>query len=247
MSVRRDLNPILLDSKSMTVRNFNPRIRSKRLLDTIENLARVVSIGVFLDGENSGLTRRDGTPILIAALDPGANPLINNNNLDGTCQKDNHQEDVDPATVDATLLGAMISRNAFAHVGGPYVTDKNGKINYNLNLRGYNLDGLPESREKDNYAGFDLYHEGDSGDAIIVLSSGSSTTTNVLPSGQTDTTINYEDGETMRMRITGIQQGSLTDRTILWERRVTDSAICAGGMPAVPAVWEPVFEVGGYV
>lgn len=235
MSIRRDINPPLVNPKAMTVRNYNPRIRTQRMMSSIENLARVVSIGVFLDGENSGLTRKDGTPIMIAALDPGANPIINDNNLNNTYPTDNVSVDIDPATVEATTLGATVSRNAFAHVGGPLVRDANGVVNYHLDLRGYNKNGTLASREKDSYAGLQLYNDGT--DGLIVLSSGSETTTVVDPGGSTNTTINYEAGETMRMRVSSADT-ALNSRSILWERRLTDSVL--GG---ADATWGPVFKI----
>lgn len=235
MSIRRDINPPLVDPQSMIVRNYNPRIRSQRMMSSMENLARVVSIGVFLDGDNSGLTRKDGTPIMIAALDPGANPIINDNNKNNSYPTDNVSVDIDPATVDTTELGATVSRNAFAHVGGPLVRDANGIINYHLDLRGYNKNGNATSREKDTYSGIQLYNDGT--DALIVLSSGSTTTTVVNPGGDTNTTINYEAGETMRMRLSGVGV-PLNNRSILWERRLTDSV--PGG---ADATWGPVFKI----
>ena len=221
--------------QSMIVCNYGDRIRNARDMNTFANLARVVSTSVYLNGDITGFATKDGEPICFAVPKEGAVPLISENGLIGYPETTNVTNPNPPEVQDATELGALVARNTFSHLAGPLVKDNQGKFNYNLMLRGYNKNGVQVSREKDNYMGLDLWHDGT--DAYLGLSSGSDTTVTDAGTPQELTTINYEKGETVRLRMSGTAT-ALADRTLTFEKRTSDST---QGGPA--ATWTPWFRL----
>ena len=222
-----------IPKRSMIVCNTDARIRARREMNVLNKIVKQASSGVYIQNGNSGLSDGNGMPILLAIQE--TNALVNDNDNDGGHIKDNIVNTNPPEVVDATDLGALVARNAFAHIAGPFIQDENGVINYSLDLRGYNKGGLQSGRDEDDYMGLQLYHDGT--DGILVLSSGSDTTISNVGLPNQDISVNYEAGETMRLRVSG-PDTALGDRTVTFERRSTDS-VDGGGT----ATWLPVMRL----
>ena len=199
--------------RDMSVFNFPPRLRTQKLMGTVENIAEKVATGILLSGNNPVLTQKDGTEIAVGAIAPPTIALVNNNNCDGTDKTTlppSSSQDPQPDTIEATELGAIVCRNIFAHVGGPYTND-GGTPTFHLDLRGYNKCNYDQTfqdragRTLYNYAGLQLYHGNDdvNGDqkAFFVLSSGADHTTTMNGSVPVSTDIDYRSGESFRFAI----------------------------------------------
>ena len=220
---------------SLIVCNYSDRVKSRREMSVLSNMIKSPGAGVTFVNNNPALADPDGRPLLIGASQNGAKPLINENGNIGY-QIDTTAVNTDPPeTMDTTSLGALVARNAFAHVAGPLVRDSRGNVNYNLMLRGYNKGGLLTGRETDDYFGLDLMHDGT--DGLMVLSSGSTSITSDIGTPAEKTMVNYEDGETVRIRMSGVDT-AIASRTVTFEKRLTDSS---EGGPA--ATWGPWFRL----
>jgi hypothetical protein len=163
-------------------------------------------------------------------------PLVTTNDNDNDHILDNIDHSSHPEIINAEELGDLVSRNLYAHgIAGAQHTDTNGEVNYNLDLRGYNKDGALVGRERDKYAGNSLWHDGT--DALFVYSSGSTTTVSNQGLANESTAINFEAGETMRIKVDGTGT-AIGSRTVTFERRTNDSTPGSSD-----AVWAPYFQL----